>query len=320
MAVSADGMIDRRNLRRKLFFWRGLVFLLIIFGLIGLSNRKELPIAGGKHIARIVIQGPITFDQDIRDSLEKIGKDENVKGIILSINSPGGSVAASEDLYLSLRELGEKKPIVSFITGIGASGAYIAAMSSDHIIARETAIVGSIGVIMQYHNIGKLLQIVGIEPDSVKSSPLKAEPSGYTPISPEARKTMQALIDDSFLWFKNLVMDRRNLTAEAVKDVSDGRVFSARTSLSLKLIDSLGTEQSAVAWLAEKHDLDKNLPVKEVKLKQDKKALSWLGVIARIAEMTGFQDIALTMDNSHSSMDMSRTGGILAIWNPAMDQ
>ena len=318
MSDLTDKIVDRRNLRRKLFFWRGAFFILILVGAMGLIRSNELPLAAEKHIARVLIQGEIVFDQSIRETLEKIGKDENVQGVILSINSPGGGVSASEDLYLSLRELGEKKPMVSFITSVGASGAYIAALSSDHIVARETAIVGSIGVIMQYHNIGKLMHTIGIEPDSVKSAPLKAEPSGYAPISPEVRRSMQELIDDAFLWFKNLVMERRKLNQEEVKQVSDGRVFSARTGLSLKLIDFLGTEKTVITWMEDKYNLEKNLPVKETKLKQEKKPLNWLGVIGKLAEISGFQGITQSINEVDSAMDISRFDGILAIWHPAM--
>ena len=112
--------------------------------------------------------------------------------MIVHINSPGGTVAGSEELYDSLIKLKAKKPMVVVVDGLAASGGYIAAMASDRILAQQSAIVGSIGVIFQYPNVTELLKTIGVQVETIKSSPLKAAPSGYEPTSPEARAAVEA--------------------------------------------------------------------------------------------------------------------------------
>lgn len=316
----SDQIIDRRNLRKKVTFWRILTFLMICVAIIAATGfgaiRKSLD--KGDHIARIPITGVIVTDQKILDMIKKIKDDDSVKGVILNINSPGGTTSGSEDLFLALKELGEKKPMVSFINGIGASGSYIAAMSSDYIIARETSIVGSIGVIMQYPNVYKFLNTIGVEFESIKSSPLKAEPSGTAPTPPEARQAMQNMISDSYDWFKNLVSQRRGLKGKALEVVSDGRVFSGKKSLELKLINALGSEKDAVSWLETEKKVTKGLTIKEWKPEKDTPKLSILGLTASGLQLLGFDSLSQSLKTADTTKDISQLDGVLAIWNPSL--
>ena len=129
--------------------------------------------------------------------------------MILHIDSPGGTTAGSEQLYDALRALQAKKPMVVVVDGLAASGAYIAALSCDHIIAQDTSLVGSIGVLFQFPNFTQVLKTVGIQVEEIKSSPLKAAPNGFEPTSPEARAAIAAIVTDSYAWFKDLVKNRR---------------------------------------------------------------------------------------------------------------
>ena len=122
----------------------------------------------------------------------------------MHINSPGGTVAGSEELYDSLIKLKAKKPMVVVVDGLAASGGYIAALASDRILAQQSAIVGSIGVIFQYPNVTELLKTIGVQVESIKSSPLKAAPNGYEPTSPEARAAVEAIVKDSYDWFRSI--------------------------------------------------------------------------------------------------------------------
>src|SRR6185437_419231 len=147
-----------------------------------------------------------------------------------------------------------KKPTVMVVDGMAASGAYIAALSADHIIAHDTSLVGSIGVLFQFPNFTGALKTLGIQMESIKSTPLKAAPNGFEPTSPEARAAVEAVVLDSYAWFKALVKDRRGMDDSQLAAVDDGRVFTGRQSVALKLIDGLGNEKTALAWLAsEKH-------------------------------------------------------------------
>ncbi len=141
--------------------------------------------------------------------------------------------------------------MVVVVDGLAASGAYIAALSCDHIIAHDTSLVGSIGVLFQYPNFTQVLKTIGIQMEEIKSSPLKAAPNGFEPTSPEARAAIAAIVTDSYAWFKDLVKNRRRMTDAQLAAVVDGRVFTGRQGVGLKLVDSLGNEKTALAWLAE---------------------------------------------------------------------
>src|SRR5262249_37886094 len=151
----------------------------------------------------------------------------------------GGTTAGSEQLHQALRELASKKPTVVVVDGLAASGGYIAAMASDHIVAQGTSLVGSVGVLFQYPDVTDLLKTVGVKIEAVKSSPIKAAPSGYEPTSPEARAAVESIVMDSYAWFKSMVSERRHLTGEALDKVADGRVFTGRQGIGLKLVDEI---------------------------------------------------------------------------------
>ncbi len=154
--------------------------------------------------------------------------------MILSIDSPGGTTTGAEKLYEAIRRLAAKKPVVAVVNNMAASGAYIAALSADQIVAHGNSLVGSIGVLIQYPNIASLLDKIGVKIDAVKSSPLKAEPSGYEPTSPEVRQALASLVDDSYAWFKDLVQKRRQLSDAELAAVDNGRVFTGRQALGLE--------------------------------------------------------------------------------------
>src|SRR4029453_8617515 len=129
----------------------------------------------------------------------------SAKAVIVHINSPGGTVAGSEQLHDALLRLKAQKPRVVVVDGLAAAGGYIAALASDHIVAQQSSIVGSIGVLFQYPNVSELLKTVGVKVEEVKSTPLKAAPSGFEPTSPEARAAIESLVMDSYAWFRTMV-------------------------------------------------------------------------------------------------------------------
>ena len=157
-----DGLLERRRLRRRVGFWRLAAFAvggLAILG-AGLYAAKDFEGPAGKaHIARVNISGMITGDTKTLDMLEKIGKSD-AKALLVVIDSPGGTVTGSEAVYDALREVGKKKPVVALVDSMAASGGYITALGTERIYARETSLVGSIGVIMQYPNVTRLLEMV----------------------------------------------------------------------------------------------------------------------------------------------------------------
>jgi protease-4 len=260
LAATADMIIERRRIRRRLAFWRILAIVAIVAAVIGF-----LPRFGGlgEHIARVEIDGLILDDPDRERELAAIADDERARALIVHVNSPGGTVAASEAIYLALRKVAQKKPVVSVMDEYAASGGYIAALAGERIVARGNTLTGSIGVVMEAPNVAGLLEKLGVEVTRVKSGPLKAEPSLTSSPSPEALRAQEELIADTFHWFRGLVAERRSLEGAALDRVSDGRAFTGRQAVELGLVDALGDEETALAWLSEAHGLDRDLGVVE---------------------------------------------------------
>ena len=190
MSMDAEAIADRRRLRRKLSFWRVLGVLALIAAVVGLglaaTNRAGVPV-GQNHIARVSIDGFIGGSQARPISCAASATRARCPASSSRSIRPGGTTTGAEELYRNIRRLAEKKPLVAFVDGTAASGGYITALAADRIVARETSLVGSIGVILQYPQVSGLLDKLGVEVEEVKSSPLKAEPSGFRPTPPEAR-------------------------------------------------------------------------------------------------------------------------------------
>ncbi|MGE5772848.1 MAG: signal peptide peptidase SppA [Hyphomicrobiales bacterium] len=320
MSLDPDAIVDRRRMRRKLTFWR--VSALVV-GLLAIGGAAIFFVPGGRlmppgaYISRIKVQGLIRGNQNRVDALTRLGQ-SRAKAVIVHIDSPGGTTAGSEQLYDALRDLQSKKPMVVVVDGIAASGAYIAALSADHIIANETSLVGSIGVLFQYPNFTDVLKTIGIKVEEVKSSPLKAAPNGFEPTSPEARKAIEAIVLDSYAWFKDLVKDRRKMDDAQVTRVADGRVFTGRQAAGLKLVDGLGNEKAALAWLEKEKSVPANTPVRDYSLQPRFSELSFLHVAAWTFEAVGLSAIAHRIEEWGAVQAVERLNldGLLALWHP----
>jgi protease-4 len=274
--------------------------------------------APGGTIARVQIEGLIRANQQRTEALSRLA-DSPARAVIVHINSPGGTVAGSEELYNSLIKLKAKKPMVVVVDGLAASGGYIAALASDRILAQQSAIVGSIGVIFQYPNVTELLKTIGVQIESIKSTPLKAAPSGYEPTSPEARAAVEAMVKDSYDWFRTLVRDRRRLDPGLLQQVSDGRVFTGRQAVELKLIDAIGDEQAAVDWLAKENNIDARTPVRDFPLSPRFGDLPFLRVaVLGLLDGIGLNGLAEPFKEWGAIQAVERLNldGLLALWHP----
>jgi protease-4 len=322
MSFESDVIVDRRRIRRKLTFWRVLAAAVAVVAVVSIAvmaspvGRGALTTSGS--IARINIEGLIRSDNDRVEALERLEK-SSAAAVVVHINSPGGTTAGSEQLYDALVRLKAKKPVVVVVEGLAASGGYIAAIAADHIVAQQTSLVGSIGVLFQIPNVSELLKTVGVRVEEVKSSPLKAAPNGFEPTSPEARAALDALVKDSYAWFRGMVQTRRGMDDAQLEKVADGRVFTGRQAVDLKLIDQLGDEKTAVAWLVAEKKVKADLPVREFKLTPRFGDLTFLraatsltldavglGAIARKVEQTGLLQAA----------EQLNLDGMLALWRP----
>src|ERR1700694_3257427 len=302
MSLDSDVIVDRRRIRRKLTFWRVAAVLVAIAAVIAVGliatpgGRASLTSSGS--IARVNIEGLIRSDQERVEALERLEKSQ-AAAVSVRINSPGGTTAGSEQLYDALVRLKAKKPLVVVVEGLAASGGYIAAIASDRIIAQQSSLVGSIGVLFQFPNFTELLKTVGVKVEEVKSSPLKAAPNGFEPTSPEARAALDALVKDSYAWFRGLVKDRRGMDDALLEKVADGRVFTGRQALDLKLIDQLGDEKTAVAWLVEQKGVKKDLPLRDFKLSPRFGDLTFLRTAASITlDALGLSSVARQLERA----------------------
>ncbi len=323
MSLDSDLIVDRRRIRRKLTFWRVLaaVFAIATIAVIGVAvspgGRGALTASGS--IARINIEGLIRSDQERVEALERL-EDSHAAAVVVHINSPGGTTAGSEQLYDSLMRLKAKKPMVVVVEGLAASGGYITAIASDHIVAQQSSLVGSIGVLFQFPNFSELLKTVGVKVEEVKSSPLKAAPNGFEPTSQEARDALDALVKDSYAWFKGIVKERRGMDDAQLEKVADGRVFTGHQAIDLKLIDELGDEKAAVAWLVAQKNVKKDLPVRDYKLSPRFGDLTFLRTAASITlDALGLNAIARQVEQVGVTQAVDRLGleGMLALWHPA---
>jgi len=212
--------------------------------------------------------------------------------------------------------------MVVVVDGLAASGAYIAALSAEHIIAEDTSLVGSIGVLFQFPNFSDVLKTIGVKVESIKSSPLKAAPNGFEPTSPEARAAIEAIVLDSYAWFKDLVRSRRQMSDAQLAAVADGRVFTGRQAVPLKLIDGIGNEKAALAWLEKEKKVPASTPVRNVPLEPRFSELSFLHVAAWGFDAVGLSAAARWVQEWGGATAVERLNldGLLALWHPPSSQ
>ena len=258
-ALASDRYRRSRGRWRLVALGLALVAVLALVGRFALLDRPP-----GESVARLTIEGTIATDARRMALIERLVEDDSVKAVIVAINSPGGTTAGGEELYEGLRRLAAAKPTVSVIRELGASAAYMTAIGTDRIFARRLSIVGSIGVLYQHINAGKLLDTIGIDLDKVASGPLKAEPDYDEPLEGEVRASIGELVEDSFAWFVEIVAERRGLERARVLTLADGRIMTGRQGIETGLIDAIGGEHEAMAWLAAEQGLAEDMPVVSV--------------------------------------------------------
>ena len=322
MSLDADLIVDRRRMRRKLTFWRVIAVGVIVLAIAAAAAliRNRIGFGGSAYIARVTVEGLIRGDQERVQQLDRLARSSTARAVIVHVDSPGGTTAGSEQLFDSLTRLGQRKPLVVVVDSMAASGGYITAIAADHIVAQQTSLVGSIGVLFQYPNFADLLKTIGVKVESVKSTPLKASPDGYEPTSPEALAALDSIIKDSYAWFRGIVQDRRHLTDEELQIVADGRVFTGHQGLGNKLIDEIGDERTAIAWLAKEKNVDASLPVRDYQLRSRLADLPFLHAAALAAlDAAGLGALARRLGewSAVETVESFNLDGLLVLWHPA---
>lgn len=319
MATRTDDIIDRRRLRRKLTFWRVAALVVLAAALAAAVAWMAGDMGGvtaSDHVARIRIEGTITEDERLLELIEKVRKSAAVKGVVLTVDSPGGTTAGGEALYEAVRELAGAKPVVAQVGTLAASAGYMIASATDHIVARQSSIVGSIGVLFQYPDVSGLMDKVGVKLEGVKSSPLKASPSPFSPTTEAERAMIRNIVMDSYDWFVGLVETRRGLTRDQALALADGSIFTGRQGLKNRLVDELGGVETARGWLATK-GVSADLELIDWKPRRDRggwllgsasmrAVASWLGLPAGGAAFL-----------EELGADRIFLDGLLSVWQPA---
>lgn len=194
----------------------------------------------GGNVGLITVEGTIISADETIEDIEKFRKNDDIKSVILRIESPGGSVGASQEILESVRMLAKEKPVIASMGSIAASGGYYIACGATKILANEGSVTGSIGVRMEHMMVGDLLKWAKVQSETLKSGKFKDIASSTRPMTPEERRIMQDVLDDIHAQFKESVAFARNLPMEKVNEIADGRVYTGRQALKLGLVDEIG--------------------------------------------------------------------------------
>ncbi|MCK5391644.1 MAG: signal peptide peptidase SppA [Deltaproteobacteria bacterium] len=235
---------------RGIFLAIVILFLLIFTFLAGIGSGLLISggtsFSSGDKVAVLRVKDVILDSQIYLDSIDAIAKDDDVKALVVRIDSPGGSVGPSQEIYSELKELGKELPIVASIGGVGASGGYYIACAAEKIYANPGSITGSIGVIAQFASYEKLLDWAKIDVEVIKSGKYKDVGSPFREMSEADKQYIQDLIDNVYSQFKLVVANARNLDTKQIDKVADGKIYTGEQALNLKLIDELGTINDAI--------------------------------------------------------------------------
>ena len=261
--METDLLLDRRRLKRRLFFWRSFAVLAVLAAVLVVLRGEHVGFSRS-HVARLTVSGIISDDRKVDEAVTKLADNANVKALIVVIDSPGGSVAGGEGLHDAIARVAEKKPVVAVMGGVAASAGYMIAVPAARIFAREATLTGSIGVLLETGEVSGLLKSIGVNAEAITSGPLKDQPSFTKPLSPQGRDVLQGLVMDMYDQFVGMVASGRHLDDARVRELADGRAYTGRQALKLGLVDAIGGEQDARLWLAKQKNISADLPVEDV--------------------------------------------------------
>ncbi|MDG6095714.1 signal peptide peptidase SppA [Acetobacter sp. AN02] len=249
MSETEDGrLVIRDRIRRRMRLWRiGAFGLFVVACFVSFSVRNR---PSGPHLVRMDVSGEIGSDVSRwTDALAEAEKDPSVKGLLLTINSPGGAVTGGEMLHDAIERFARKKPVAVSMGALGASAGYMIAVPAQRIFAQSSTLTGSVGVIMQAPDVSGLLGKIGVNFDVLVSGPMKGQPSVVKPLSPEGREMLQGVVLDMYDQFVDIVARGRHMPQDRVRALADGRPYTGRQALKLGLIDAIGSRQEALVWL-----------------------------------------------------------------------
>ena len=307
MQPQSDLLIDRKRLKSSLASWRALALLaLFLLAALFLRNAGLMGKVGaghGDYIAEVTIEGMMVDDKQRDAMMKDLLEDNHVKAVLLRLDSPGGTTVAGEEIFLQLREIAKKKPVVGVMHTLCASACYMASLATDHVIARDGTLTGSIGVLLQSLEVSQLAAKIGIKPISIKSGPYKDVPDIAEPFTEEQRKVVGEVVTDAYDRFVSMIVDRRKMDEAQVRKLADGRVYTGHQAAKLNLIDGIGGNDEALAWLEQNHKVSAKLELREVKPESAESGL--LGKLGEYANVKLFGKSTIGLD------------GLVSVWHPS---
>ncbi len=303
MVMGTDALLERIRIKNQVKKWRNIAIsvpVLLVFLFVSNSQGSSFSGFSKDYIARININGIITGHKDKVEIISNLAKDKKLKAVILHIDSPGGTAVGGEVLYNAIERLNEKKPVVVVMNNVAASAGYLIAIPAERIFAHRATVTGSIGVILQSPNISVLAKKLGIKMDIVKTGAEKGEPSILGDMTPETRKIMQSVVDDFYDFFVKTIAEKRNMSEIEVRKLADGRIYTGQQAVDNKLVDEIGFEEEAVAWLRDNKDIKSSVKIRDVKLVKKKKGLEGL--------------LSTFMGNKSLIPEVFSLQGLLSIW------
>lgn len=252
--------------------WRLVTFLFLIisvfcyFKMMGAS--QETVKRKSDYIAEIKIEGIILEDDYRLDRLEELKNDKHAKAVILTIDSPGGSMVPGLELLDILTEIQKEKPLVIQMKTVAASAGFMISLAGEYVVANKATLTGSVGVLMPLVDATELAKKIGIKSAEITSGDLKSITSPINKRSAKAEKYLQATVNDLQDIFMQEVKLRRKVSKEVEQKMADGRVIIGQQALEYKLIDSLGGKSQLLGYLHSQKDISKKLKVKDFSLEE----------------------------------------------------
>ena len=254
------------------------------------------------YIAKVHIEGIINDKDELIKKLNDINQNKNIKGLLIIVNSPGGTFVSSKEILDALEKISIKIPTSAYMREMATSGAYLASLGAKKIFANQGTITGSIGVILQTAQLTSFMEKIGVKPIVIKSGELKATPNPLEKLDDEKLQYLKKIIGQLQNEFVDIVEKKRNLNQTTIFKISSGRIFTSKQALDLNLIDFIGNETDALDWIIKEGNLDQNIDVIELDEKNS---------LFNLMNTKLFK-------NSLKPFNLNLNNGILAIWTPGL--
>ena len=223
----------------------GVVMLILIYGVALLRGTDE-PFSRSDRVGVVEITGVISSSRDAIELMDRYERDSHVRAVVIRIDSPGGGVVPAQEIYDRVGRLKKKKKVVISMGSVAASGGYYIACAGDRVIANPGTITGSIGVIIQFSQVRRLLDKIGVEPTVIKGGKYKDVGSPVREMTADERALIQGVVDDIYDQFLDAVATGRAISKDEVRSLAEGKIYTGKQALALGLVDELGNEKHAI--------------------------------------------------------------------------